>query len=204
MYMQPKLISRRLLTAAAAMLLPLAAHQALGASLGNANLTVSATVQSYISIAFSGTNVSSNVAGNSGDAYTASATLAFGSFNYGSSTTSTGATVATGATLGSCTASCIEVSQPVTLTVTAYDLNSTGYTMTATLASADSTDGWALGQTSQTLTSGTPTTISGPNSGAFAYNTANSLNVYLAVPQTTGTTAPSSINNTIDMVLTSQ
>jgi hypothetical protein len=204
MHMEWKSISRRLLTAAAGMLLLSAGHEAMAASLGNANLTVTASVSSYVSIAFSGTNVSSATTGSSSDAYTGSATLAFGSFNYGTSTTSTGATVTTGSSLGSCASNCIEVSQPVTLTVTAYDLNSTGYTISASLGTADTTNGWALGTTSQTL-GATGTTIAGPGTGgSFPYNTGETLNVYLAVPQANGTSAPTSISNTIDMVLTAQ
>lgn len=203
MHMELKSISRRLLTVTAGMLLMSAGHQAMAASLGNANLTVTASVTSYVSIAFTGTNISSATAGNSADSYTGTATLAFGSFNYGSSTTSTGATVTTGTSLGSCASNCMEVSQPVTLTVTAYDLNSTGYTISASLASADTTNGWALGTTSQTL-SATGTTIAGPESGSFPYNTGEPLTVYLAVPQANGSSAPTSVSNTIDMVLTAQ
>jgi hypothetical protein len=205
MHMEWKSITRRLLTAAAALLLLPAGHEALAASLGNANLTVTASVTSYVSIAFSGTNISSGTTGNSSDSYTGAATLSFGSFNYGSSTSSTGATVSNVSSLGTCTSGCIEVSQPVTLTVTAYDLNSTGYTVSASLGTADSTNGWALGTTSQTLTNGTGTTIAGPGQGgSFAYNTAEPLTVYLAVPQANGSSAPTSISNTIDMVLTAQ
>ncbi len=204
MHMEWKSFSRRLLVAAAGLLLLPAGHEAMAASLGNANLTVTASVTSYVSIAFSGTNVSSGTAGNSSDSFTGTATLAFGSFNYGSSTTSTGATVTTGSSLGTCASNCIEVSQPVTLTVTAYDLNSTGYTISASLATADTTNGWALGTTSQVL-SATGTTIAGPGQGgSFAYNTAEPLTVYLAVPQANGSSAPTSISNTIDMVLTAQ
>lgn len=204
MHMELKSISRRLLTVAAGMLLLMAGHEAMAASLGNANLTVTASVTSYVSIAFSGTNVSSATAGTSADSFTGTATLAFGSFNYGSSTTSTGATVTTGTNLGTCASNCMEVSQPVTLTVTAYDLNSTGYTISASLATADTTNGWALGTTSQVL-SATGTTIAGPGTGgSFAYNTGEPLTVYLAVPQANGSSAPTSISNTIDMVLTAQ
>jgi len=205
MHMEWKTFSRRLLIAAAGMLMLPAAHEAMASSLGNANLTVTASVTSYVSIAFSGTNVSSAVAGNSSDSYTATATLAFGSFNYGSSTTSTGATVTDVSSLGSCTGGCIEVSQPVTLTVTAYDLNSTGYTISASLAAADNVNGWALGTTSQTLTNSTGTTISGPGQGGtFAYNTGEPLTVYLAVPESNGSSVETSVSNTIDMVLTAQ
>jgi hypothetical protein len=204
MHLELKSISRRLLTVAAGMLLLTAGHEAMAASLGNANLTVTASVTSYVSIAFTGTNVSSATAGTSTDSYTGTATLAFGSFNYGSTTTSTGATVTTGTSLGTCASNCMEVSQPVTLTVTAYDLNSTGYTISASLATADTTNGWALGTTSQLL-SATGTTISGPGTGgSFAYNTGEPLTVYLAVPQVNGSSAPTSITNTIDMVLTAQ
>lgn len=203
MQMQWKSISRRLLTASAGLLLPLAmTHSASAATIGTSTLTVSATVTSYITVAFGGTNVTGGVTGNAGNSYAATATLNFGSFNYGSTTSSTGDAVSNGVTLGSCTG-CIEVTQPVTLTVTAYDLNSTGYTISANLGTADTTDGWALGSTTQTLANGSNQTIA-PSGSSWAYNTTNNLNVYLAVPTTTGSSAPSSVTNTINMILTAQ
>ncbi len=199
MQMQWKSISRRLLIASVGLLLPLAAHQASAATI-NGTLSVTATVQSYFTVAFSGTDVTPNATGNSGGT-TATAAVAFGNINAAGTGLASGVTlVSANTTLGSCSTSCFEVATPLTITVTAYNATSTSYTITAALTAADATNGWAIGSTPATALTTTPGTVS--NGGTFTDGTPESVNVYLAVPVTAQAGAAPSA--TIDLVFTAE
>lgn len=203
MQMQWKSISRRLLTASVGLLLPLAAHQANAATI-NGSLTVTASVSSYFTVSFGGNNVTAGTTGTSSGT-TGTATVAFGSLNASGTGLPSGVTsVSTNTTLGGCTGTCFEVYTPVTINVTAYNASSTSYTVQAQLAAADTTFGYALGQSNAAVipSNGTSSVaVTGPgNGGSFADGSAQSVNLYLAVP--TSQAAGTLTLTNIDLVIT--
>lgn len=200
MQMQWKSISRRLLTASVGLLLPLAAHQASAATI-NGTLTVTATVSSYFTVTFGGTNVTPGTTGTSSGT-TGTATVAFGTINASGTGLPAGVTSGgTNVSLGSCTTGCFEVSTPVTIDVTAYNASSTTYTVQAKLASSDSTFGYAIGTSAGTALTSTLGSVTGPETGgAFDDGNPETINLYLAVPNTV---APGALTlQNIDLVIT--
>ncbi len=148
----------------------------------NGTLTVSATVQSSISMVF--ISDGSGVAlGNSG---TNAATLNFGNISaYGTLAANVGRTVAPGTSF--------TVSTPFDVLVEKSNSASANYSLTAQLNTADAVNGWAIGGSA--VTSAAATTLT--NTGSYGSNAAYTL--ALTVPFAS---AAAAINNTINFVAT--
>jgi hypothetical protein len=128
------------------------------------NLTVSATVQSSISLTFENEAAGVSLTG----AGTSAATLAFGNVSaYGTISTS-GVT----RTLG---ASDFTVGSPFGANVSKANTSSASYTLQVALASADTTNTWKVNATSLTTSNQTL-------GSAYAYGGAIAHAVYLTVP----------------------
>lgn len=186
-------IPQRLLLAAAALALPLAASQAFAASATvTGDLTVTASVQSTISMSFStatnGVTVTGTAEGYSNSGGTATGTIAFGQIYAQGTEPSDVTLVSSSTTLGSCT-NCFEVQTPVGVTVSEYDSASSDFTLAAALQAADTQDAWAVGSTVLSTTSAQVGTT-------YTYGTENDLNINLAVP-TTASLTTTSISNVI-------
>lgn len=201
MQMQWKSISRRLLALSAALPLLFAGNQALAVTnAGTGTLNVTATVASYITVDFTNTGaVTGNSEGNSTNSYGATASLGFGTISAQGTNLATGVSFNASSAITGCTSGCFEVYAPVTVTVTAYNLKSSSFSMQAALGSTDSTNYWSVGSTDSAnpalTTTGVGQTVSGNTT--FNYNNALNFNVYLAVPKADSATAESSISNSI-------
>lgn len=145
-------------------------------------VAVTATLVSSMSITFS-TDASGITLSGSG---TSSATIAFGSVQAFGGSVPTGVTRTTNGTTD------WKLSTPFDVTVVVGNLTSSNYTLTAQLASSDSTNTWQLGST--TVTSASAATLT--STGTYG-TTAYTLNLTIPMTETAG-----SISNTINFVAT--
>lgn len=183
-----KLITQRILPAAAGLLFAIAASQA-NAATSSGTLTVTATVTGSIQLLFnSGTNGVTLTGANSN-----AATLAFGSVTaYGTN----GANITTNTTPGFCS-SCFSVSTPISIVVNAADSSSSGFSLqayasTPTNGEKLSVDGsTALGTSSP----GTSVLSSGTYGGS-----GNTLTVYLGIP--TASSGAATYTDTLNFLAT--
>lgn len=151
------------------------------------SLTVTATIDPSISLSFatdgSGLTLSSGAGTNA-------ATLAFGDIAAYGLTPPTNVTRTVNGAAGLATA--FSVSTPFDVLVMQANSSSTGYTLTAALNTADTTNAWSVGGTSVT-SSATQLTASG------TYDSAASYTLLISIPFTNTT---GSLSNAINFVAT--
>ena len=158
-----------------------------GGPTSSGSIAVSATIDPSISMTFS--SDSSGLALSAG-AGTSAATMAFGHVAAYGYTPPTGVTQAVNASGASATA--FSVATPFDVLVMEANTTSSGYTLTATLQNADSTNTWSIDGTTVTH-AGQTITASG------TYDSATSHTLLVSVPFTN---VSGSISNTINFLAT--
>lgn len=145
-------------------------------------LTVTATVQSSIALVFNSDASGVALTGSGTNA----ATLNFGTVQAFGGTLPTGVTRTTGT-------NDFTVSSPVDVAVTEANSTSSGYTLTAELGSADTTNTWTVGGVTVTNSSAAQITATG------AYGSSSNFPVAVTIPFSNDAT---NVSNTIDYVAT--
>jgi hypothetical protein len=143
----------------------------------NGTLTVTATVESSIGLTFENDAAGVSMSG----AGTNAATMALGTISAYNTIATPGVT----RTLG---ASSFTVSSPFGIKVVKANSASSDYTLSAALASADSTNTWTINSTALTTTSQSL-------GSSFSYGSAVAHTMYLTVPFTASTGAISKVLN---------
>jgi hypothetical protein len=178
-----KLVVLSITTALVLMMSSMAMAQAGNTASGT--LTVTATVNSSISLVFN-----SDAAGVplSSGAGTNAATLAFGNVSaFGAIAANITRTVVAGTSF--------TVSTPVDVLVSKFNSSSANYTLKAQLGTADATNTWQVA--TNTITSAAPTTITA--TGTYGSNAAEAI----AITVPNATAGGTNISNTINFTATS-
>lgn len=194
MHIRKVKLARLLAITGTALLAVTAGHAQATAS---GSLGVSATVTSSLQLLFN-TATGGPTLTNAG---TSNATLPLGSISaYGTEPTGVTLVAANDTSHGSCTSGnpCFVVSAPVSVVVNQFNGSSTKFTLTAELATSDTTNFWAVGSETNAVTSTGATTI--VSAGGTYGSGGNLETVYLGVP--TASANNTSISNTIDFTVT--